>query len=548
MTTPRPFLWQSLQLLGEADGLGGMAHYYTEEAQALYLHDGIATRMMDVEDGHWQDAVTGDEEIITDDGYTQMSWTHPATGSIYGTAILPDDDSTLLYLLRYTYVKDIGAFVQSGNFRAQVDNPITQVNAEVKNYDSDAFIKDQTLFMPGAKITLGMTMGDSNVYKMCESYLDQVDFTYNKSTVSISGRNRTGVLLNDNTINESGKKTDTVSNLCAWVMDTLGVDRYQIEENNSTFTLEYTASDTGLKILQTISDMASGYASGTDWGIEEMPDGTIIIGFNGFRGSYLPKSVFKFNNDELFKRSSNKSVDGAYSKLYCAGKTSGGADLEPVIVNITQWKYWALPANKTYFAPVLENTTQGELANYAMTLARQLKRTGLNESYNCTIKPQLLVGDYATANGKDIGIINQITHNFGEKGFFTDFVADSGGDKQSLLTRSSNDEKVFTSTRRLGGTNRNRRLIDFIKNTATDVVRTSGGGGGGGGTSGVGDVTVDGVSVVDGGVAKIVLTGKQNVLTAGDRISIDNDTISANIAPFSIVDGKMCMTYKGEDE
>lgn len=548
MTTPRPFLWQSLQLLGEADGLGGMAHYYTDEAQALYLHDGIATRMMDVEDGHWQDAVTGDEEIITDDGYTQMSWTHPATGSIYGTAILPDDDSTLLYLLRYTYVKDIGAFIQSGNFRAQVDNPITQVNAEVKNYDSDAFIKDQTLFMPGAKITLGMTMGDSNVYKMCESYLDQIDFTYNKNTVSISGRNRTGVLLNDNTINESGKKTDTVSNLCAWVMDTIGVDRYQIEENNSTFTLEYTASDTGLKILQTIADMASGYSSGTDWGIEEMPDGTIIIGFNGFRGSYLPKSVFKFNNEELFKRSSNKSVDGAYSKLYCAGKTSGGVDLEPVIVNITQWKYWALPANKTYFAPVLENTTQGELANYAMTLARQLKRTGLNESYNCTIRPQLLVGDYATANGKDIGIINQITHTFGEKGFFTDFVADSGGDKQALLTRSSNDEKVFTSTRRLGGTNRKRSIIDFIGQTTKDVLRASGGGGGGGGASGVGDVTVDGVSVVDGGVAKIILTGKQDVLTAGDRITIDNDTISASIAPFSIVDGKMCMTYKGEVE
>ena len=220
--------------------------------------------------------------------------------------------------------------------------------------------------------------------------------------------------------------------------------------------------------------------------------------------------------------------------------------MEPVVLNITQWKYWALPANKTYFAPVLENATQEELGKYALTLAKQLKRTGLTETYNTTIKPQLLVGDYATANNKDIGIINQITHTFGEKGFFTDFVADSGGDKKSLLTRSSSEEHVYTSARRMGGTNRNRRLIDFIQNTAKDVVRVSGGGGGGGGTAGVQDVTVDGTSVVEDGVAKIV--GKQDTLTPGDRITINQNVIAASIAPFSIVDGKMCMTYKGEVE
>ena len=547
MTTPRPYIWQSLQLrTGEAQGLGGMAHYFTEEAQSLYLHGGIATKDLLVDDGHWQSLVQGEEAVISETAYSQMSWGHPATGSLYGTAILPDEDSTILYLLRYTYMKDIGDLIVSGDYKAQVDNPIVQVNAEVKNYDSDAFTKNETLFMPGAKLSLGMTMGDSPVYGLCEAYLDEVDFTYNRTSVPISGRNRMGVLVNDPTINQKGKKTDTVTNLCKWVLDSLGVDGYLIETNTTRFTLEYNASDTGLKLLQTIADMASGVESGTDWGVEEMPDGTIVIGFNGFRGSYLPKSVFKFENGELFKRSSNKSVDGAYSKIYCEGKTSGGRDLTPVILNVTQWRYWALPNNKTYFAPVLENTTQAELQRYAQSLAKQLKRTGLTESYNTTIKPQLLVGDYATANNKDIGIINQITHTFGEKGFFTEFVADSGGNKQSLLTRSASDEKVYTSTRRNGGLNRNRRLMDFIRNSATEAIRMSGGSGGGGSSSGVQDVTVDGVSVVDGGVAEIDLTGKQDVLTAGERITISSNTISASIDPFSIVDGKMCMTFEEE--
>jgi hypothetical protein len=552
-TTPRPYLWQSLQLrASEANYTGGMAHYFTEEAQSLYIHNGIASKQMYVEDGHWQDAQAGEEEVITDVGYTQISWHHPATGSLYGTAILPDDNSTILYLLRYTYIKEIGDLISSGNYRAEVDNPIVQVNADVKNYDSDAFTKNETLFIPGARVTLGLTMGDSPIYNLCETFIDQVDFNYNKASVGISSRNNIGVTLSENTINQKGKKTGTISYLSRWVLEHFEINDALIEENNAQITLEYQASDTGMKLMETIAEMASGVESGTDWAMEEMPNGIIVVGFNGFRGQYLPKSVFKFGHGELFRRSSVKSADGAYTKVYVTGKNSGGRDLDPVIMDVTQWKHWRIPTNKTYFAPTLENTTQEEMTRYAQTLVKQLKRTGLTETYNTTIKPQLLVGDYATIqeNGvdTDIGVINQITHTFGERGFYTDFVADSGGDKQVLLTRSlSSSEKVFTSSRKNGGMNRNRRLYDFIRNTTTDIVRTaSAGGGGGGSSSGVQDVTVDGVTVVDEGVAKVVLTGKQDKLTAGERITINGATISASIDPFSVVDGKMCITFEEE--
>lgn len=555
-TTPMPYRWLCCnKRVDEADALGGVAHYYTTDAQDLYLHNGIALKNLEVEDGHWEDAEPGEEQDITDNEYFQMSWTHPATGSIYGTAIQENDDDETLYLLRYTYAKEIGALVQSGEYRAEVDNPIVQVNAEIKNYDSDAFVKNETLFIPGAKITLGLTMGDSPIYPLCETYIDQVDFSYNSPTVSVSSRNNIGTVLNENTINAKDKKTDTVYNLCRWVFESFGIENVLIEENNTRITLEYNASDTGLKIMQTIADLASGVDSGTDWDMEEMPNGVIVVGFNGFRGSYLPKSIFKFGYGELFKRSSVKSVDGAYAKVYVTGTNSSGRELDPVVMNVTQWKYWRIPANKTYFAPTLENTTQEEMTRYAQTLVKQLKRTGLTETYNTTIKPQLLVGDYATvkqgSEETDIGVINQITHIFGEQGFYTDFVADSGGDKQVLLTRSSgSSEKVFTSSRRNGGMNRNRRLYDFIRNTTSDIVRvaSAGGGGGGGGVTGVQDVLVDGVSVVEDNEAYIDLTGKQNALTPGDRININDDTISASIAPFSIVDGKMCLIYKGEVE
>ena len=509
MTTPRPYLWQSLQLrASEADGVGGIAHYFDEEAQSLYLHDGICSKELYVESGHWEDLTAGSEVDFDTEEYSQMSWTHPATGSLYGT-VIKDDETDTVYLLRYTYAKDIGKFVSSSSWRAQIDNPINQFSASIKNWDSEAIIKSASLFCPGARVQVGLTMGDSNICQLGTVHLDEVNFEYNAKSVSISGRNKTGFLLNDQTFNASGTKTDTVDNVCKWVLDYFGVTGYIIQETEETISIDYEASDTGLKTLQSICDKVSGYTDGTDWDIEERFDGLIVIGFNAFRASYNPKSVFKFNGrNELIKRSSRKNIDGAYSKVYCTGRDSNNNDLTPVIADVTTWAHWDVVARKTYFAPTLEGVTQAELARYAQVLVKQLKRTGLNEGYNTTIKPQLLVGDYATVQEgeteTDIGIITQVTHSMGENGFFTDFVADSGGDKKTLLSRAvGSSEQVYTSTRRNNGDNRQKRLMDYIKGTTKEVIRSSGGIAPSGGGGNVDDVKVNDVSVVQNKIAKI---------------------------------------------
>lgn len=552
MTTPKAYLWQfSVKRADAVDGLGGVAEYFTTDAQSLYLHDGVAVKNMTIDEGHWESATPGDEVKLGTDGYTQTSWTHPAMGSLYGSAILDGDEKDAVYLLRYTYARDLGHMVSSAKWGMQVDNPIAQMSAQIKNYDSDAFTKPSTLFVPGARVDVGLTMGDSAIYRLGMVHLDEIDFKYNSVSVSISGRNATGYILNDSTFNASGKKTGTVSSVTEWVLEYFGITDYAVEQNDTAFSLEYEPSYTGLKALQDVCDRVSGLEDGTDWDMEEMWDGTIVVGFNSFRASYLPKQVYKFGRGELFKRSSSKIIDGAYSKIFCTGRDSNGNDLTPVCLDVTTWKHWNVVPNKTYFPPTLENTTQLELARYAAAMAKQIKRTGLNESYNSTIRPQLLVGDYATVvegnDETDIGIITQVSHTMGERGYFTDFVADSGGDKKSLVTRSASD-LVYTSARRNSGDNRTKRLIDFIRSTAQQVVRSSNGGGGSTPVSGVSDVLVDGVSVVEDNVASIDLTGKQNTLTEGDRISILNDVVSAGIEPFSIVDGKMCITYKGESE
>lgn len=549
MTTPMPYRWKFNTLrASNVDGVGGLAHYFTEEAQSLYLHNGICSKELFVEDGHWEDATAGAEVDFDTEEYSQMSWTHPATGSLYGTVISEGTPDTV-YLLRYMYCRDIGEFVSKGSWRAQIDNPINQFSANVKNWNTKAITKSDTLFTPGSRVQVGLTMGDSPICPIGTVHLDEISFEYNSDSVSISGRNKTGYVLNDSTFNESGTKTGTVTEVCEWALDFFGIRGYAVQENNTNISIDYKATDTGLKFLQNVCDRVSGIASGTDWDIEERYDGLILIGFNSFRASYMPKSVFKFDGrSSLFQRSSKKMIDGAYSKVYCTGKDSNGNDLTPVIANITTWNHWDVIPNKTYFPNTLQNTTPAELEVYAQMLAKQLKRTGLNESYDTSIKPQLLVGDYATViegeNETDIGIITQVTHNMGESGFTTTFTADSGGDKQSLITRAAtSNESVYTSARRNNGDNRQKRLMDYIKNTAREVVINTGGTGGGGSSGGgVEDVLLNGESVVDHNVANLYQS-------AGDRISIsDAGVFSASIEPFMIVDGKMCIKYKGEVE
>lgn len=58
----------------------------------------------------------------------------------------------------------------------------------------------------------------------------------------------------------------------------------------------------------------------------------------------------------------------------------------------------------------------------------------------------------------------------------------------------------------------------------------------GGGSSGVQDVLVDNVSVVDNEIASIDLSGKQDALTAGSNITIDNNVISAENTTYTAGD------------
>jgi hypothetical protein len=105
-----------------------------------------------------------------------------------------------------------------------------------------------------------------------------------------------------------------------------------------------------------------------------------------------------------------------------------------------------------------------QLAVYAAAAAEELQYVGMSEAFSSPIRPQLLVGDVASVfyagetEATDLGVITDITHHFGETGFFTDFTVDSGG-----VVTDGEDYSVISRSAVLKGYNRKKRRSDLIR-------------------------------------------------------------------------------------
>lgn len=99
--------------------------------------------------------------------------------------------------------------------------------------------------------------------------------------------------------------------------------------------------------------------------------------------------------------------------------------------DVASFSGWNLQSNKTLFVQVAEGTSTANAQAIATELAGRLESVGKVETFTGPFRPQLLVGDGATImdseGNTELGLITEITHNFGKSGFTTNFTVDSGG-------------------------------------------------------------------------------------------------------------------------
>ena len=468
------YSWGSWEEISSADGTGFVVEYYDGGREAFYNNTDFKYRLADDE---WD---YGDEQDLHSYDYAVVDGDHSHKGTLYLVTLMHGAsfaNNDIIYCIKYTYMRDVSDYVQNAELRLQVDNPITQTNANIMNVKESLYTSDATLFSPSSKMWLGVRYGDSDIVPISVAYIDEVNFGHGDTYVSISGRNKTGIFLADQTFDEDISYYDKPSVILEDIFERFGIDDYEIDESADTsegqdriVALVLEAKTTGLKALQTLNDLlTSGFQVGQQWKFEERYDGKIVAGYDAFRAEYIPKGNYIFDGrNDVFAEKVDRCTDGAYTQVRCTGTTPKGKAIS-YTYSVKNFKFWNTGEHKTYHAKRVDGITKSELKAYAKALAKQLKRMGRIITYKMNLKPQLLIGDVANItydvdegdDAEQIGTVTEITHKLGKDGYFTEFVVSSGGDVNAV------SGGVFSSDTSNNGNNRKKRINDYISSGDT---------------------------------------------------------------------------------
>ena len=450
--TTNPLVWEYYREVDGASGLGAPIEYYDTSSQSLYLDNGIQTRTATIVNGHWSDAVPGEEIEITDDAYSATAWEHPFTGTLVGCGDLGNE----LWYFRYNYAMELSSIIRSGAWKIRNDSKVSQLSLTLKNIGDALFSGDASVFDPGSKIALSIAMGDSIPYNIGVAYLDEIVVDAYSETIPLSGRNAIGYRLMQQTFDGNTTFTGNGQEVVEWIFGLGGITNYVIGPSDATVDWTFEPDDTLYDGLQKVFQFFVG------WDVEELADGKLIVGYPWWRADYQFNSVYQFSgNTEVIKRKTTKNADGAYAHIRVTGKDANGEELDPVYLAVDNWTHWQLGALKTKHVRADDGLTQQQLQDYAEQLQAELQYIGIGEEFDGPIRPQLLVGDIASITYDDVesthlGLITSITHHFGETGFFTSFSVDSGG---AAVTETG---YVATRSASVSGYNRSQNLADLI--------------------------------------------------------------------------------------
>ena len=148
-------LWLESVELAASGNVGGLIHYFTEDAQAFFLNGtNMAMRKISTPEGQYS-APAAVATIESDNAYSAFRLDHPAFGTVFASWAV---DGTLVFAM-YNYAAEISDITEA-EISEQVDNAIKGLSLTVQNVQADLFDSDMSLFAPGAALTISMSMGD----------------------------------------------------------------------------------------------------------------------------------------------------------------------------------------------------------------------------------------------------------------------------------------------------------------------------------------------------------------------------------------------------
>lgn len=425
---------QNVGVGNEAD----LIHLWDNEANLLYTKDGrMRSKYAYTPNGEWDNReFQGDVDVSIHNNIKSFridnmgGWGAVGSYKQNTTGNLEDDKH---YLLIYEYQQDVSEYLKNGSIKSSTGNPIngfslTLENAKHPNEEHKGNVvmnEKNNALQPGSKIIFKFGMGEGIPdYELGTFYVDRADFTLLSETASIDGRNLIGKALKDQTLNGNSKtQLEAVSEKLKDMLknSNLKSTDYIVQNTTKKLKFEFEPNKT---VSSAIDEILKAMVN---WQMEERVDGTIVIGEPTFSG-FQTRGIYTFNrNEDIFSRQIVSDDQSSYRKV-CVHDSKWNVEVYEDVVVYTGWN---LQSNKTLFVQVADGTSLANAQAIAIDVASRLESVGKIESFSGPFRPQLLVGDGATIIDDDgttnIGLISEITHNFGKSGFTTDFTVDSGG-------------------------------------------------------------------------------------------------------------------------
>jgi hypothetical protein len=225
---------------------------------------------------------------------------------------------------------------------------------------------------------------------------------------------------------------------------------------------------------------------------------------------------------DLKSRSVKRQSDNVYSRIAIQRE---GATPRIIYDDVPYFAGWYIAGHKTFYQKVPDSTTDATMDALMTKMVDELQYYGIVETFDGLFRPHLQIGDVAIVTGGEApriaGIITEIKHTFGRSGFRTVFSVASGG----TISDPDNPSTVATKyINRMGGANRQRRMIDYILRGDNTLSGPSAKGS-------TGDTGTDGADGADGASAYDIWRSLGNTGTEQDFMN----SLGANVLPIGAI-------------
>lgn len=332
---------------------------------------------------------------------------------------------------------DFSKYLDSCTIEMSQGTPIRAVSMTLDNPKQFVAGEAAARIVPGMKIELLLTLGDSEEYPLGVYYADHVNMGVTKSAVSIEGRSISGKLLKDQVLDENFEfpRQTYFLNVVKLLKDA-GIEGYDVQSTADPNAWEY-----GIRFMPsmgTFDALSEMIRASRNWAVIETMDGKIVA---GSVVSYPPIQVtgtYTFERGkDIWSRDVVRDDKEIYHRVCGWFLTATGATYlyAPVV---SEYEWIAAP-HKTLHIQFPDDSDDTEVRAIVSDIAGRIANAGIVETFVGPLRPQLLVGDEARITSDDgtqiLGTVTTVRHMLGKDGFMTEFTVDSGGEKGRLNIR-----------------------------------------------------------------------------------------------------------------